>query len=56
MKWIGITGLMLLAACGADGAPFVPTASTNLSLGTGGVGASTNLGVSNGIVSVGLGL
>jgi hypothetical protein len=43
-----------LAGCGANGAPLTPTASSNVSIGTSGVSAGTNLGLSNGIFSVGL--
>ena len=43
-----------LAACGANGAPLQPSASTSLSVGTGGVSAGTDLGLSNGTFSVGL--
>jgi len=46
---------LVLAGCGANGAPLRPTASTNLSVGTGGVSAGTNLGLSNGAFSVNLG-
>ncbi len=44
----------LLASCGADGAPFVPTGGVGVSVGPNGVSTSTNVGVSNGAVSVGL--
>ena len=54
MKWIALAGLIGLAACGADGTPFVPTASGNVTVGTGGVQTSTTVGATNGTVSFGL--
>lgn len=44
-----------LMGCGANGAPLRPTTSANLSVGTGGVSAGTNVGVSNGSFSVNVG-
>jgi len=52
---IVVMAVLVLAGCGANGAPLRPTASTNLSVGTGGVSAGTNLGLSNGAFSVNLG-
>lgn len=49
-------GLMILASCGADGAPFVPTANLGLNIGPNGVTPGASLGASNGTVSVGVGL
>ena len=46
----------LLAACGADGEPFRPTASGGISIGTDGVSTSANVGATNGTFSVGLSL
>lgn len=51
-----VIGLMTLAACGADGAPFVPTANLGLNIGPNGVTPGASLGASNGTVSVGVGL
>lgn len=45
-----------LAACGADGAPFTPTANVGLSLGSNGVTTGARVGASNGTVSIGVGL
>lgn len=42
-----------LTACGADGEPLRPYANVGLNVGTGGVSTSTNLGASNGSVSLG---
>ncbi|WP_333711934.1 hypothetical protein [Yoonia sp.] len=50
-----VIGLMALAACGADGAPFTPNASFGVSAGTGGVSTGGSVGASNGTVSVGVG-
>lgn len=48
--------LAALAGCGADDPPFAPTASAGVSLGTGGISTNTALGVSNGILSLGVDL
>ena len=45
-----------LAACGADGAPFKPSANVGLSLGSNGVTTGASVGASNGTVSIGVGL
>ena len=56
MKTVGLMlGFVALVGCGANGAPLRPTASTNLSVGTNGVSAGTNLGLSNGTFSLGIG-
>ena len=47
--------MLILAGCGANGAPLRPTSSANLSVGTNGVSAGTNLGVTNGAFSLNLG-
>lgn len=44
-----------LAGCGADGAPWRPSANVGLSVGSGGVSPSASVGASNGPVSVGVG-
>ena len=46
----------LLAACGADGAPFRPTANAGVSIGTGGVSTNASVGATNGTFSMGLSL
>ena len=51
-----VIGLMALAACGADGAPFVPTANLGLNIGPNGVTPGASVGATNGTVSVGVGL
>ncbi|SFR98003.1 hypothetical protein [Yoonia litorea] len=51
-----IISLTVLAACGADGAPFVPTANLGLNIGPNGVTPGATVGASNGTVSVGVGL
>ena len=45
-----------LASCGADGAPWTPSANVGLNLGTGGVSTSTSVGATNGTVTVGASL
>ena len=47
--------LVMLAACGADGAPFRPTASGGVTIGTNGASVNSNVGLTNGTVSLGLG-
>ena len=54
MKWVVFIAVVGLSACGADGAPFVPTASGNVTVGTGGVQTSTTVGATNGTVSLGV--
>jgi len=51
-----ILTLAALAACGADGAPFKPSANVGLSLGSNGVTTGASVGASNGTVSIGVGL
>jgi len=51
-----LSAFALLAACGADGEPFRPTASGGISVGTNGVSTNANVGATNGTFSVGLSL
>jgi len=46
---------LALVGCGANGAPLRPTSSANVSVGTDGVSAGTNIGVTNGAFSLNLG-
>ena len=56
MKTLGLVLLALgLAGCGANGAPLRPSTSANVSVGTNGVSAGTNVGLSNGAFSVNVG-
>lgn len=56
MKRLVLIGFVaVLTGCGANGDPLRPTASSNLSIGTNGVSAGTNLGLSNGTFSLGIG-
>lgn len=52
-----LAGLALIAliGCGANGAPLRPTSSANVSIGTDGVSAATNVGLTNGAFSFNLG-
>jgi hypothetical protein len=52
---LAVLALIVLAGCGADGAPFRPTASGGLTVGTNGVTANSNVGVTNGALTLGLG-
>ncbi|MCG3269344.1 hypothetical protein [Yoonia sp. I 8.24] len=51
-----ILAVAALASCGADAAPWTPSANVGLSAGSGGVSTSTTLGATNGTVSVGANL
>ncbi|MEN8660444.1 hypothetical protein [Marivita sp.] len=48
-----ITGLVVLAACGADGPPITPSVNTTVSVGSAGVQTSTGVTVRSGPVTVG---
>lgn len=52
---IAFLSIAMLASCGADGAPFRPTANAGVSIGTGGVSTNCSLGGTNGVVSVSVG-
>ena len=54
MRFLALVGILVLAACGADGPPARPNASVGI--GDGGVSFGGGFGASNGTVSVGLGL
>ena len=56
MRFLALVGLLVLAACGADGPPARPSASMGVGIGDGGVSFGGGFGASNGTVSVGLGL
>ena len=47
---------LLVGACGADGEPIQPTANTNISLSSKGVGVGTNVRLGKGPFAVNLGL
>lgn len=51
-----LCALAFVAACGANDPPFRPTANAGVSIGTGGVNTSVNVGATNGTFTVGLGL
>ncbi|MDO6590791.1 MULTISPECIES: hypothetical protein [Rhodobacterales] len=51
-----ILAIAALAGCGADGAPWTPSANVGINAGTGGVSTSTSLGATNGTVSIGANL
>ena len=50
-----VLGLVFLASCGADGAPFRPVASGGVTISNHGIDTSTVVGVTNGTVSAGVG-
>ena len=56
MRVIGFLGLLALAACGADGAPLRPSASVGVGVGSDGVDLGGTFGMTDGTVSVGIGL
>jgi hypothetical protein len=49
-----LTALVALAACGAGGPPFKPTANIGLTAGPGGVGTTCSVGGTNGTVTIGV--
>ena len=51
-----LAALTTLAACGADGPPFVPTGSASVGIGTGGVSTGATLGATNGTFTIGVGI
>ncbi|NUH65001.1 hypothetical protein HTT03_06770 [Sulfitobacter sp. S0837] len=53
---LAILSLLTLAACGADGEPVRPTASTSVTMSSSGVAVGTTLGVARGPFSVALGI
>jgi predicted small lipoprotein YifL len=55
-KIVLVLAVAALAGCGADGAPWTPSANVGISAGTGGVNTSTSLGATNGTFSVGANL
>lgn len=56
MRAIAVLALLALAACGADGAPVRPSASVGVGVGSGGVDLGGSFGVTDGTLSVGIGL
>jgi hypothetical protein len=56
MRIVALLGLLALAACGADGPPLRPGASVGVGVSDGGVDLDGAFGVTDGTVSVGLGL
>ena len=53
---LAILSLLTLAACGADGEPVRPTASSTITMSSSGVAVGTTLGLTRGPFSVALGL
>jgi hypothetical protein len=56
MRIAAFLGLLALAACGADGPPLRPSASVGLGVGSEGVDLGGSFGLTDGTVSVGIGL
>ena len=56
MKYIAVLALLVVAGCGADGEPIQPTANLAIGVGSGGAYARTSVGVSQGPVSIRVGL
>ncbi len=57
MKYIAMClACLVLASCGADGDPVEPTVGAGVSIGTDGIKTNANVGLTNGIVSIGLDL
>ena len=53
---IWIAALGALSACGADGEPITPSLNAGVTIGSGGVSTNASVGVSQGPVSIRLGL
>lgn len=53
---IALGAFALAVSCGAQSEPLKPTGSVGVSVGTNGVNTTTNLGLSNGNVSIGVSL
>lgn len=51
-----LIALLTLAACGIDGEPVRPTGDVGVNIGSGGVSAGATIGVSQGPLSVGVGI
>jgi hypothetical protein len=51
-----LTGLLLLAGCGVDGAPIRPSLNTQITIDPDGVSTKANLGLTRGNLKIGLGL
>ncbi len=51
-----LSAVLLIAACGADGEPVRPTATTNINVNPNGVNVGTNVRVGKGPFAVNLGL
>lgn len=57
MKWaLGSLLVLVLAACGADGEPVTPTRDATITLSDHGMSGAARVGVSQGPVTVTLGL
>ena len=56
MRAISLLALLALAACGADGAPLRPSASVGVGVGSDGMDVGGSFGVTDGTVSLGIGL
>lgn len=57
MRWFSVLMVVgCVAACGADGEPVQPTRNASVTLSNSGVSGDTNLGVTQGPVSLSLGL
>lgn len=51
-----LLALVLVASCGADGAPLRPSANLGINIGPGGISPSASVGASKGPVKVSVGL
>lgn len=51
-----LVALIALAACGVDGEPVQPRANIGIGIGSGGVSAGGSIGVSQGPLTVGVGI
>lgn len=55
-QWLILMGVALVAGCGVDGAPMRPEAHGRVTVGNQGVSAGGDLSLTNGTITVGVGL
>ncbi len=55
-QWLILIGVALVAGCGVDGAPMRPEAHGRVTVGNQGVSAGGDLSLTNGTITLGVGL
>ncbi len=56
IRALAFIGLVVLAACGADGEPITPSLNAGLSVGSSGVNTNVSVGAKSGPVAINIGL